>query len=78
MFFVVSSYISSHMRIVVAAVIGIVFAAQSGWVLYSQTAKPPGQLRTEKVKGDLYTTVCSSSTTCSTAITPASSNRSSP
>jgi cyclase len=42
------------MRIAVAAVIGLLFVAQSGWVLYSQTAKPPGPLRTEKVKGDLY------------------------
>jgi glyoxylase-like metal-dependent hydrolase (beta-lactamase superfamily II) len=29
-------------------------ALQSAWVVYTQTAKPPGPLRIEKVKGDLY------------------------
>jgi cyclase len=42
------------MRLAVAAVIALLFVSHSGWVLYSQTAKPPGPLRTEKVKGDLY------------------------
>jgi glyoxylase-like metal-dependent hydrolase (beta-lactamase superfamily II) len=27
---------------------------QGTWVVYTQTAKPPGALRTERVKGDLY------------------------
>ena len=27
---------------------------QTAWVVYTQTAKPPGPLRIEKVKGDLY------------------------
>ena len=29
------------------------FLAQTAWVL-TQTAKPPGPLKTERVKGDLY------------------------
>jgi len=29
-------------------------ALQAGWVVYTQTAKPPGPLRIEQVKGDLY------------------------
>jgi cyclase len=43
-----------RMRIVLAGVISLLFLAQSGRVLYSQTAKTPGPLRTEKIKGDLY------------------------
>jgi len=31
-----------------------VFVLQGAWVVYTQTPKPPGPLRTEKVKGDLY------------------------
>jgi len=36
---------------------GVLLAAallQGGWVVYTQTAKPPGPLHVEKVKGDLY------------------------
>jgi cyclase len=32
----------------------VVFLVHGAWVLSSQTPKPPGPLRTEKVKGDLY------------------------
>jgi glyoxylase-like metal-dependent hydrolase (beta-lactamase superfamily II) len=31
-----------------------VLVLHGAWVVYTQTPKPPGQLRTEKVKGDLY------------------------
>ena len=31
-----------------------VFVMQSAWAVYSQTQKPPGPLRTERVKGDLH------------------------
>ena len=31
-----------------------ILAVQAAWVVYTQTAKPPGPLRIEKVKGDLY------------------------
>jgi cyclase len=31
-----------------------VFVLQSAWAVYTQTAKPPGPLRTEHVKGDLH------------------------
>src|SRR3970040_3177067 len=31
-----------------------VFVLQGAWAVYTQTAKPPGPLRTERVKGDLY------------------------
>ena len=34
-------------------VVAALFLAQTAWVL-TQTAKPPGPLKTEKVKGDLY------------------------
>ena len=54
-------------RFLVGAFLAAVLAAHSTWVVYSQTAKPPGALKIERVKGDLYW-----STTCSTAITPAS------
>jgi len=30
------------------------FVLQSAWVVYTQNAKPPGPLRIEKVKGELY------------------------
>lgn len=30
------------------------FLANSAWVVYSQTARPPGALRTARVKGDLH------------------------
>ena len=31
-----------------------VFVLQSAWAVYTQTAKPPGPLRTERVRGDLH------------------------
>jgi glyoxylase-like metal-dependent hydrolase (beta-lactamase superfamily II) len=31
-----------------------VYVLQGAWAVYTQTSKPPGPLRTEKVKGDLY------------------------
>ena len=31
-----------------------VFVLQGAWAVYTQTAKPPGPLRTEQVKGDLH------------------------
>jgi glyoxylase-like metal-dependent hydrolase (beta-lactamase superfamily II) len=31
-----------------------VFVLQGAWAVYTQTQKPPGPLRTEKVRGDLY------------------------
>ena len=41
-------------RLLVAAIVVGVFAAQSAWVVYSQTSKPPGPLKIDRVKGDLY------------------------
>ncbi len=41
-------------RIVVLSACAAVFALQASWAVYTQTAKPPGPLRTERVKGDLY------------------------
>jgi glyoxylase-like metal-dependent hydrolase (beta-lactamase superfamily II) len=35
-------------------VFGLIFVLQSAWTVYTQNAKPPGPLRIEKVKGDLY------------------------
>src|SRR5215831_14365301 len=40
-------------RLLLAIVLAL-FLLQSTWVVYTQTAKPPGPLRIEKVKGDLY------------------------
>ena len=40
---------TSLLRVFVA-----IFVLQGAWVAYSQSAKPPGPLRIEKVKGDLY------------------------
>ena len=37
-----------------AVVIALGFGLQSAWVLYSQTAKPPGPLTTARVTGDLH------------------------
>src|SRR5262245_4257869 len=31
-----------------------VFVLQGAWAVYTQTQKPPGTLRTEKVRGDIY------------------------
>src|SRR5256885_10936735 len=36
------------------AVFVFILLLHSGWAVYTQTAKPPGPLRIEKVKGDLY------------------------
>jgi len=36
------------------SVFAAVFVLQGAWAVYTQTAKPPGPLRTERVKGDLY------------------------
>ena len=41
-------------RVVVLGVCAVVFIVQASWSVYTQTAKPPGPLRTERVKGDLY------------------------
>ena len=40
-------------RVVVLGVCAAVFIVQASWSVYTQTAKPPGPLRTERVKGDL-------------------------
>ena len=37
-----------------AVVTALAFGLQSAWVLYSQTAKPPGPLTTARVTGDLH------------------------
>src|SRR6187549_2508000 len=44
----------SMKRVVVLGVCAAVFIVQASWSVYTQTAKPPGPLRTERVKGDLY------------------------
>jgi glyoxylase-like metal-dependent hydrolase (beta-lactamase superfamily II) len=41
-------------RTTLALIFAVVLALQTGWTLYSQNAKPPGPLRIERVKGDLY------------------------
>ena len=41
-------------RLAVLGFCAAVFIVQASWSVYTQTAKPPGQLRTERVKGDLY------------------------
>jgi glyoxylase-like metal-dependent hydrolase (beta-lactamase superfamily II) len=41
-------------RTALAGVFVGAIALQSAWVVYTQTAKPPGPLHIEKVKGDLY------------------------
>jgi len=41
-------------RTALAGLFAGAIALQSAWVVYTQTAKPPGPLRIEKVKGDLY------------------------
>ena len=35
-------------------IFAVIFLLQAGWVVYTQTPKPPGPLRIEKVRGDLY------------------------
>ena len=41
-------------RTVFVRIFAAVFVLQGAWVAYTQTAKPPGPLRTERVKGDLH------------------------
>jgi len=41
-------------RMLVLSGCAAVFVLQSAWAVYTQTAKTPGPLRTERVKGDLY------------------------
>ena len=41
-------------RLWVGVFLGAVFAAHSTWVVHSQTSKPPGTLKIERVKGDLH------------------------
>ena len=41
-------------RFLVGAFLAAVLAAHSTWVVYSQTAKPPGALKIERVRGDLH------------------------
>ena len=41
-------------RLVLTAAVAALFLANSAWVVYSQTAKPPGALKTDRVKGDLH------------------------
>jgi cyclase len=41
-------------RLVLTAAVAALFLANSAWVVYSQTARPPGALKTDRVKGDLH------------------------
>jgi len=41
-------------RVFLVPVFVSIFAIQAAWVVYTQNAKPPGPLRIEKVKGELY------------------------
>jgi len=41
-------------RVTLVGLLVAVFVLQSAWAVYTQTAKPPGPLRTEGVKGDLH------------------------
>jgi len=41
-------------RIVVLGACAVAFILQASWAVYTQTPKPPGALRTERVRGDLY------------------------
>jgi glyoxylase-like metal-dependent hydrolase (beta-lactamase superfamily II) len=41
-------------RVAVLGACAVAFIVQASWSVYTQTAKPPGPLRTERVKGDLY------------------------
>jgi cyclase len=41
-------------RLVLTAAVAVLFLANSAWVVYSQIAKPPGALKTDRVKGDLH------------------------
>src|SRR5688572_14444016 len=41
-------------RVTLLGLLAALFVLQSAWAVYTQTAKPPGRLRTEHVKGDLH------------------------
>jgi cyclase len=41
-------------RVTLLGLLVAVFVLQSAWAVYTQTPKPPGPLRTERVKGDLH------------------------
>jgi len=41
-------------RAALTGIFAIILILQGAWVVFTQTSKPPGPLRTEKVKGDLY------------------------
>ena len=41
-------------RPAILGILGAAFVLQAAWAASTQTAKPPGPLRTEKVRGDLY------------------------
>src|SRR5688572_2174467 len=41
-------------RMILLGVLVVLFLCQTAWVVHTQNAKPPGTLRIEKVKGDLY------------------------
>src|SRR5262245_65461792 len=41
-------------RTVLVLIIAGIFLLQASWVVYTQNAKPPGPLRIERVKSDLY------------------------
>ena len=41
-------------RTTLAGLFAAALSLQGAWVVYTQSAKPPGPLRIEKVKGDLY------------------------
>ena len=41
-------------RTTLPLIFAVTLALGSGWTVYTQNAKPPGPLRIEKVKGDLY------------------------
>ena len=41
-------------RVAVLGACAVAFILKASWSVYTQTAKPPGPLRTERVKGDLY------------------------
>lgn len=41
-------------RVVLSGFLAGMFILHSAWVVFSQTAKPPGPLKTERVRGDLH------------------------
>ena len=44
----------SRIRLALIVTVAALFVTHSAWVAFSQTARPPGQLRTERVTGDLH------------------------